>query len=109
MKKLNDKEVLICQCNSDEHQYLIYYGDEQFENGNKNPLLYIHPHLSKKPFLDRLKYGIKYIFGYQSKYGAWDEFLLNPDDVPKLQDMINYLKKNKNEETVLRRYQEPNY
>jgi hypothetical protein len=41
-----------------------------------------------------VKYGIKYIFGYKSRYGAWDEFLLNPEDADKLQDVVNYLKKN---------------
>ncbi len=95
MKKIpyKTKDVLICDCNSDEHQYLIYYSEDEYENGTKIPICHIHPHLVRRSFWYRLKYGIKYIFGYKSRYGAWDEFLLNPQDADKLQDVVNYLKK----------------
>jgi hypothetical protein len=44
---------------------------------------------------------VKYIFGYKSKYGAWDEFIFNPSDADKLQELVDYLKKqNENEKTV---------
>ena len=47
MKKIafETKEVLICECNSDEHQYLIYYSEDEFPDGQKIPMVYIHPHL----------------------------------------------------------------
>jgi hypothetical protein len=57
--------------------------------------------LVKKSFWSRLKYGLKYIFGYKSQYGAWDEFILNPNDADKLQDVVDYLKEKKNEKTIL--------
>jgi hypothetical protein len=57
--------------------------------------------LVKKSFWSRLKYGLKYIFGYKSRYGAWDEFILNPNDADKLQDVVDYLKEKKNENTIL--------
>jgi hypothetical protein len=44
---------------------------------------------------------LKYIFGYKSQYGAWDEFILNPNDADKLQDIVDYLKEKKNEKTIL--------
>jgi hypothetical protein len=56
------------------------------------PMVYSHIHLAKKPFLKRLKYGVKYIFGYKSRYGAFDEFIFNPDDAERLQGVVNYLK-----------------
>jgi hypothetical protein len=37
------------------------------------------------------------MFGYKSKYGAWDEFIFDPKDADKLQDLVNYLKKDKND------------
>jgi len=40
-------------------------------------------------------YGIKYIFGYQSKYGAFDEFIINPKDANKLEKIVKYLKSDK--------------
>jgi hypothetical protein len=56
------------------------------------PMVYSHVHLNKRPFRERLKYGIKYIFGYKSRYGAFDEFIFNPDDAERLQSLVNYLK-----------------
>ena len=38
------------------------------------------------------KYGIKYIFGYRCKYGAFDEFIFKPEDAYKIQRLANYLK-----------------
>jgi len=55
-------------------------------------MVYVHVHLNKKPFWERLKYGIKYIFGYKSRYGAFDEFIFSPDDAERLQSVVNYLK-----------------
>jgi hypothetical protein len=42
--------------------------------------------------LERVKYGLKYIFGRQCNYGAFDEFIFNPKDADKLQELVNYLK-----------------
>jgi hypothetical protein len=55
-------------------------------------MCYVHIHLTKKPFWERVKYGFKYIFGYQSRYGAFDEFIFNPEDADKLQKVVDYLK-----------------
>jgi hypothetical protein len=56
--------------------------------------------ITYKSFWKRLVYGIKYIFGHKSKYGAWDEFIFNPNDADKLQELVDYLKKQNNEETI---------
>lgn len=82
------KEILLCECNSTEHQMVFLYDTEDKEH----KMVYVHVHLNKKPFLERLKYGIKYIFGYQSKYGAFDEFIFNPDDYKKLKDVLRHIK-----------------
>jgi hypothetical protein len=86
----NDKVILVCECNSTEHQIVIYYSDDEGE-----PTSYLHIHLNKKPFVWRLYYGIRYIFGRQCNYGAFDEFIFNTDDVEKLQELVDYLKKEK--------------
>ena len=92
------KEVLICDCQSDEHQYLIYYSEDEYHNGQKIPTVYIHPHLiTYRSFWKRLVYGIKYVFGYKSKYGDWDEFMVSPKDANKIQEIVNYLKNEKND------------
>lgn len=84
--KDGDKDIMICGCHSTEHQMIILYSED-----DGYPMVYIHTHLTKRPFLERLKYGIKYIFGYQSRYGAFDEFIFEPKDSEKLQKVVNYL------------------
>jgi hypothetical protein len=103
MKKIpyQSHDVLICECYSPEHQMVISYGDDELIDGTIIHMVYIHTHLVKKSFWSRLKYGLKYIFGYKSQYGAWDEFILNPNDAEKLQDIVDYLKEKKNEKTIL--------
>ena len=87
-----EKDLLICSCHSTDHQMVVLYGEDDI-NGIIYPTVYIHTHLSKRPLWERVKYGIKYIFGYQSRYGAFDEFIFNSEDSEKLQDIANYLKK----------------
>ena len=79
----NKREILVCECHSLEHQFAIWYNED-------DNVLYIEPHLNRKPLLDRIKYAIKYVLGYQSNYGAFDEFILNSEDAEKL---IGYLEK----------------
>ena len=84
--KSGDKDIIICDCHSTEHQMVFFYSDD-----DNIPLVYVHTHLNKKPFLERLKYGIKYIFGYKCRYGAFDEFIFNVDDTHKLENVVGYL------------------
>lgn len=83
------EEIIICECHSTEHQMVFLYSDD-----DGHPMIYIHTHLNKRPFLERIKIGIKYIFGYQSRYGAFDEFIVNPEDKPKFEEIVKYLEKN---------------
>jgi len=83
----NKREILICDCHSLEHQFAIWYDEE-------DDTLYIEPHLKHKSLRDRILYAINYILGRQCNYGAFDEIIVNPDDAEKL---ISYLEKiNKN-------------
>jgi hypothetical protein len=85
--KNNPPEVFICECNSTEHQMIFLYGsDEDF------PMVYAQVHLNKKPILKRLKYAVQYLLGRKSRFGAFDEFIFNPDDAERLQEVVNYLK-----------------
>jgi hypothetical protein len=89
----NNNDILICDCHSTDHQLIIFYEEDELDNGIKYPMCYFHIHLNKKPFWKRVKYGILYIFGRQCNYGAFDEFIFNPDDADKLQKLVDYLKK----------------
>lgn len=79
-----ESQVLICECHSDEHQILIHYDDEDRE-------VYLHVHLIKRNFWYRLWYGIKYVFGYKSRYGAWDSFIFRKQDGYKLHNASQFL------------------
>lgn len=107
-KKL-PKELLICDCHSTDHQIILMHEYEEDvkkdDDGNemrdadgklifikKYPMCYVHIHLSTyHTFWGRLKYAVKYIFGYKSRYGAFDEFIFNPEDAPKLQQLVDHL------------------
>jgi len=85
---MKTEEILICQCHSTDHQIVFLYDDE-----DNDRIVYMHTHLSKKSFWERIKHGIKYIFGYQSKYGAFDEFIIKPEDAYKFKKVYEYLNK----------------
>lgn len=51
---------------------------------------YLLIHLNKRSFFDRLMYAIDYILGRQSKYGAFDEVVLDEEGMNQI---INYLEK----------------
>jgi hypothetical protein len=72
---------------------VINYSEDEYPDGTKNNMVYIHTHLNKNTFWKRLIYGIKYIFGYKCRYGAFDEFIVNPKDADKIQEIVDYLKK----------------
>lgn len=85
-------EILICSCNSTEHQIVIYKDEEDEKPFEK--LAYVHIHLTKRSFKRRIIPAIKYLFGYRCKYGEWDEILLDKDHVSQLEELIKYLKDN---------------
>lgn len=96
MRKNWDKDVLICSCSSTDHQMIIYFNETDDASHNQ---CYVHIHLTNRSFWRRVVYGIKYIFGRKSRFGAWDEFIFNYDDADKIQELANYLKK-KNEKII---------
>ena len=91
--KFETQEIFICDCHSSEHQFIIRKFDDEEE-------VYLTIHLNKKPLLKRIKYAFKYIFGYQSRYGAFDEIILNPEDADRLQNVVNSLKPENNDRVI---------
>jgi len=54
-----------CGCHSESHIIRgMYDPDDNF--------LYLSYHLPRQPFWRRLRIAVKYLFGIDSKYGAWD-------------------------------------
>lgn len=84
-------EYFECRCHSPEHILsfkLFDYDDE--------PELYAYVLLIPEPFFKRVYNGIKYIFGYTSKYGHFDEFIFNPEDTDRIIELFAKYKELKN-------------
>lgn len=81
------EKLLLCGCGSSEHQMIMRYFEDDIES-----TVYVDVHLVKRKFWSRIKYAIKYIFGYKSKYGAWDEIIMGPQHIKSLESVIKYLK-----------------
>ena len=83
----NDNEILLmCECSSCEHQLIFRWDDEDHE-------VYASMHLANyRGFWKRLWYGLKYAFGYKSRYGAFDEVILRWEDAENLQKVVDHLK-----------------
>jgi hypothetical protein len=89
VNKMEDKHILLlCSCYSSEHQMIIHLdkGGDMFP-----PEAFVHVHLVRRSFLYRVKYAIKYIFGFTSRYGAWDEFILDKSHVKSLLQLAKHL------------------
>lgn len=79
-------DLIVCDCYSPDHQLIIRYDKEDDE-------AYIHYHLVNRSFWSRVKYGIKYIFGYKSRYGAFDEVVLGRQHAEKFKKLAEFLEK----------------
>ena len=79
-------DVYFCDCSDPSHQLHIshYHWGEDCD-----PEFGIVIHLNRFKILKRIKYAFKYIFGWQSKHGAFHEMMLNKEDVERLRDSCN--------------------
>ena len=73
------RQLFTCACSSLEHMFVVSAEEED---------LFIEVHLAPLPFLMRLKHAIRYVFGYRSAYGDFEEVVL--DTVTAL-DLGDYL------------------
>ena len=89
---LDGTEYFECQCGSDEHTLkFILDLDENAEP--RIPELYTSVFLNHyQTWYKRLWVGIKYIFGYKSKYGHWDCFTMKHEDADRLINMVTRFK-----------------
>jgi hypothetical protein len=80
---MEERKIFICECHSLEHQVVFWWDQEDKQ-------LYCEPHLSQSlNFWQRLVLGVKYIFGYRSRYGHWDECLFTTENSRQLKSYLN--------------------
>lgn len=90
MEKSNGavNELFICQCHNTEHQLIFSYFPEDDDKD-----VYVSVHLIPEYRLwKRIWRAIRYIFGYRSRYGHFDEFIFKKSDAKRLQKVVDYLK-----------------
>ena len=76
-----EEHILICQCHNPEHQVIVARDNDK--------CVYFMIHLvPERNIFKRIINGIKYIFGYRSKYGEFDEFILKDEDKTKIVNLI---------------------
>lgn len=84
-----NRELFICLCENIEHQLVFTYCEDELEEKDVYVSVYLCP---ERNIWKRITNGIKYIFGYRSIYGDFDEFIFKKEDVHKLEKVIKYLK-----------------
>lgn len=78
-----ERIVMICECHSLEHQVIFWYDEEDSE-------LYCEPHLTThRNFFKRLWRGLKYTFGYKSRFGDFDSTIFKKEDLKKLRAYLD--------------------
>ena len=87
------KELFVCDCDDVRHQIIFLYEEGTYDELNDSiNEVYCEIYLNTwMTFWQRLIYGIKYIFGYKSKYGAFDVITLDPDDHERFQNIATQL------------------
>lgn len=74
-----EPNLFLCACHSPEHQLLVTC-DEGF--------VYLEVHLAKLPLRKRIAHAFRYVFGYRSQFGDFDEILLNEETAHKLGSLL---------------------
>lgn len=86
-----NREILECACHSVDHSYIISY--DEWDDAN---WVYIEPHLSTGSFWHRLKYAVKYLFGWKCRYGCFDEIIITEENYQPLKHLVDFIESEKN-------------
>lgn len=91
-----DRDVIICQCNSAEHQIIFTYIDS--DDPTDFDELAVEVHLTPiHGFFQRIRHAIKYVFGYRSRFGDFDNIVVDAKDCDRMIKYFERLKKNHND------------
>lgn len=85
-------DLFVCACYNVEHQIIFTYDPKWDE-------IYVSVYLLPDNFFKRIKNAVKYIFGYRSRYGDFDEFIFNNKDIERLKTVLNNVSICKKEES----------
>lgn len=87
VKNIVEEDVLTCACHNPNHVIRVKY------NRRLNAAFF-EIHLNKLSFWERLKNAFIYLFGKETKYGEYDDFIFDIENVDKLIEIGNKIKNN---------------
>lgn len=79
---MSKPEFFECSCHSPEH--VMHWHLDLDEPA----WLFINFHLSPDVWWKRIMHAVMYIFGYTSRYGHFDEFMVRQEDCDKLIEIL---------------------
>jgi hypothetical protein len=90
-----------CECGHNEHTYSLTSTDD----GDESELYFNFQLSPRNNFFNRVLASVKYIFGYQCKYGHWDTIQITEDDLDRLFVLLHQhkvkVKNNRKKETTI--------
>ncbi len=81
-----DEFLIRCNCRWIEHQVWLVDGARYSID---EPTLALEVHLRPGPFVVRLWRGIRYILGFRSRYGDFDEIVISVDTVKQMHGWLS--------------------
>ena len=73
------RTLFVCHCGSLEHSFVVSADEDCF---------YIEIHLSPLPFWPRVRNALGYVLGRRSKWGDFEEIVLDPYEALTLSDSM---------------------
>jgi len=87
MEDRSKKLYFECACHSDEHTLKFSFFD--YIKDPHDPQIYAHVFLGQyHNVFQRMWISIKYVLGYKSQFGHFDEFVFKETDAPKMKKMM---------------------
>lgn len=105
---LDGTHYIECDCNSNEH--VLRFTIDLDEN-DEYPMPHVYTSLflnQYRPWYARIWVALKYVFGYNCKYGHWDCTSLAVDKVNNLRDLLNQFSTNVFQQQLKRRVDDSN-
>lgn len=78
-------EIIICDCDSVEHQMVLRFDDDMH-------IVYVEIHLMPLAWYKRLWHGIKYIFGYKCCFGDFEEMIISQKHARQIYSLYRFLR-----------------
>lgn len=79
------REYVICNCGHNDHMFILI--KDKCSDNYVDVALSVH--LSPIPLFKRIKHAFFYILGKRSRYGDFDEVLLNRESVSRIQSFLD--------------------